>query len=135
MPDGNLPVQHGLATDVPIDKAPTPKHVMEARLRTLSARMDYSVTFLRSLPEDTLKRLWDTRDDVISHTDEDGTTHVRDIVAGRGVAGGPIQSTVGLPADRAHGAIPAGKGGVGATAAGESTGPTRDQSGRFTKRS
>jgi hypothetical protein len=110
-----LPVQSGHAADVPIDKAPTAPSVKEARLRALSVRTGRSVESLRRIPEDTLRRLWDSRNDVISHTNEDGssTTHVRDIDAGRAVEGGPIENAGGT--DRGQ----------------KSSGTSRDSSGRF----
>jgi hypothetical protein len=67
---------------------------------------------------------------VISHTEPDGSTkYVRDVVAGRGVPTGPIQSAGGTDRASGEGKLPF----LEATGSAES-GPTRDSSGRFSRR-
>lgn len=128
------PIASGLANDAPAEPAPTSPRLKEVRLRALSARHGYSIETLRRMPEDTLRRLWADRNEIISHTADDGsTTHVRDIVAGRGVEGGPIQSTT----QKDHGVLGAeGKlpSYEAEAAKAEKSATTRDKRGRFLRR-
>lgn len=63
----SLPVQHGHAADVPIEKVAASPRVLDARLRALSARTGHSIESLRRMRADTIQRLWDSRNNVIPH--------------------------------------------------------------------
>jgi hypothetical protein len=78
----HCPCNTAHAADVPIEKTGPTCGVKEARLRVLSARSGHSVDVLRRMPEDTLRRLWESRNDVISHTEPD-RAESRDRGAGR----------------------------------------------------
>jgi hypothetical protein len=53
----SLPVQHGHAADVLIEKAAASPGVLDARLRAVSARTGHSMESLRRMPADTIRPL------------------------------------------------------------------------------
>ena len=129
----SLPTQQGQAADVPTERAPLSVGAKEARLRVLARRTGRDIAFLRRLPEDTLRRMFAARDNVIPHRDEatGAVTWTRDIVAGRGVPGGVLQAARGTDS-----AANAAKGRSESAEAQEAKaqGPQRDASGRFVSR-